>query len=167
MAKESKSNRRKRSRKKKAESQKNWRHKARLAIVALHLGDATLTQDMCQLRPDPIQRTLFIEEFPRWHADVTELAELAERVDDGPFRSGIGAAIGSIPLAALTTAEQIAWKRLLTEWYQNKPDTGSHSAASWVLRQWNLELPKIVASKQHCSRQQFRFLECHETLLHH
>ena len=39
------------------ETNKDWRLKERLAIVALHLGDISLAQDMCQLRPDLIQRT--------------------------------------------------------------------------------------------------------------
>ena len=45
-----------------------------MAIVALHLGDASVARDMFQLRPDPIQRTLLIDTFPNWHGDVARLA---------------------------------------------------------------------------------------------
>jgi eukaryotic-like serine/threonine-protein kinase len=40
----------------------NWRREARLALVALYLHAPMLARDMCLLRPDPIQRTWFIEE---------------------------------------------------------------------------------------------------------
>ncbi len=45
-----------------------WRRKAKLAIVALNLGDTKLATDVCAFedRLDSEQRTLFIDEFPRW-----------------------------------------------------------------------------------------------------
>ena len=43
-----------------ADSKENWRHKARLAMFALQLKAPMLAQEMCRIRPDPIQRTLFI-----------------------------------------------------------------------------------------------------------
>ena len=39
-----------------ADSAQDWQHKARLAVVALHLGDASLGRDMCEPRPDPMHR---------------------------------------------------------------------------------------------------------------
>ena len=44
-----------------------WRRKAKLASVALYLGSSDIAQDMCLIenRPDPEQRTLFIDEFPK------------------------------------------------------------------------------------------------------
>ncbi len=52
----------------------DWCFKARLAIVALHLGDSDLAADMCELRPDPIQRSTFIDECTSWHGDLRQLS---------------------------------------------------------------------------------------------
>jgi hypothetical protein len=56
------------------EDQENWQYKARLSILALYLDAPTLARDMCQLRPDPVQRTWFIEECSTWHGDLSDLA---------------------------------------------------------------------------------------------
>lgn len=68
----------------KSESEKNWRHKSQLAILALHLGDSALAVDMCQIknRPDPTQRTYFIDEFPKWHFHTKALTEVVKSSED-------------------------------------------------------------------------------------
>ncbi len=45
----------------------DWRTKSRLAILALALGYNEAALDVCQIdqRPDPTQRTIFIDEFSR------------------------------------------------------------------------------------------------------
>ena len=55
-----------------ADANRGWPLKARLAIVALHLGKQAPAEDMLEFRerPDPIQRTVFIETFANWHADL-------------------------------------------------------------------------------------------------
>ncbi len=126
---------------KKAAAEKNWRLKARLAVVALHLDDDRIAADMCRIddRPDPIQRTIFIDELPAWHGDVTRLATYCQSRSDAALRSGLCLAVGSIPLGQLTEAERKAWKPVLTQWYETASDGGTHSAAGWALRQWGIE----------------------------
>jgi len=65
---------------KKAAAEKNWRLEARLAVVVLQLEDDRTAADMCRIdaRPDPIQRTIFIDELPVWHGDVTSLASYSQ-----------------------------------------------------------------------------------------
>ncbi len=130
------------------EADQEWRSKARLAIVALHLGDAWIARDTCRLRPDPIQRTSFIDTFPTWHGDLTELAASVEGSDDGALRSGMGLAVGGVPVGEVEVAERQAWQVVLSNWYENAKDTGTHGAAGWALRQWNLELPAIAPPRQ-------------------
>lgn len=59
----------------KAGKSNDWPQKARLAIVALCLGESALARDMLQVeqRPDPVERTVFIKTFPTWHGDLSEL----------------------------------------------------------------------------------------------
>ena len=135
---------------KKAAAEKNWRLKARLAVVALHLEDDRIAADMCRIddRPDPIQRTIFIDELPAWHGDVARLATYCQTRSDAALRSGLCLAVGSIPLGQLTDAEREAWKPVLTQWYETASDGGTHSAAGWALRQWGIEAPALPATSQ-------------------
>ena len=38
------------------------------------------------------------------------------------------------------------WQELLSSWYSESPDSGTHSAACWALRQWKVDLPEITPS---------------------
>ncbi|MBT4867582.1 MAG: protein kinase, partial [Planctomycetaceae bacterium] len=128
------------------ELEQDWRHKARLAMLAMWLKSPLLAQEMCSQNADPIQRTLFIEECSRWHGDLSKLAQLVAEIGDGPLRSGLSLGVGSIPVNELTYAQKQAWQTVLLDWFQNQPDTGTHSAAAWVLRKWQAKLPEIVPS---------------------
>jgi formylglycine-generating enzyme required for sulfatase activity len=122
-------------------------HQARFAILALHLGESSITQSMLQFARDPIRRTVFIDTFESWHGDVTALAQLAAGIADGASRSGMCLAIGGMPPKDVTAEAKQAWQPLLSEWYQTQPDPSTHSAAGWVLRKWQLPLPKIAPSR--------------------
>jgi formylglycine-generating enzyme required for sulfatase activity len=135
---------------KEAESKQNWRHKARLAIVALHLEDDRMAADMCRIkdRPDPVQRTIFIDEFTAWHGDVVELAAYCRNLTDPALRSAICLAIGSLSSDQLAASDTEAWIPLFTEWFQSAPDNVTHSAAGWALRKWGIEGPALSATSQ-------------------
>jgi serine/threonine protein kinase/formylglycine-generating enzyme required for sulfatase activity len=129
-----------------ADSKKMWRHKARLAKLALYLKAPSLARSMCQLRPDPSQRTLFIEECSTWHGDLSALARLVADTQDGMLRSAIALAVGSVPVENVAVSEKREWKTLFSRWHESAPDTTTHSAADWALRQWKLKLPETAAS---------------------
>jgi len=105
---------------------------------------------MCRIdeRPDPSQRTIFIDEFPAWHGDVTRLVTYCQERSDAALRSGLYLTVGSIPLGQLTDAERNAWKPVLTQWYETALDGATHSAAGWALRQWGIEAPALSATSQ-------------------
>jgi formylglycine-generating enzyme required for sulfatase activity len=138
---------------KEAEAEQNWRLKTRLAVVALHLEDDRIAADMCRIdeRPDPIQRTLFIDEVATWHGNVAPLAVSCRAVADPALRSGLCLALGSMPSMSSDRSSDSgkeAWKSVLAEWYETAPDTATHSAAGWALRQWQTELPGVSAPSQ-------------------
>ncbi len=135
---------------KKAAAAKNWRLKARLAVVALHLNDDRIAADMCGIddRPDPIQRTIFIDEFPAWHGEVARLAKYFQTRSDAALRSAICLAVGSTPLGQLTEEEGEAWKHVLTQWYETASDGATHGAAGWALRTWGVDAPALPATSE-------------------
>ena len=128
-----------------AESHEKWRYKARLAMLALWMKSPTLAQQMCRLRPDPIQRTLFVEECSTWHGDLSKLVQLFSDSDDGPFRSAMILAAGSVTVADVLPTQKQAWEPALLGWYKDESDTLTHSAAGWTLRKWDLKLPEITS----------------------
>ena len=122
-----------------------WRRKAKLAITALNLGDILLALDMCAIedRPDPEQRTLFIDEFPRWeNPSLKELHDLVSSSDSPALRSGICLAVGLIPVDKLSDTDKERWQSLASGWFVEKGDTTTHSAAGWLLRGWGIAEPK-------------------------
>jgi formylglycine-generating enzyme required for sulfatase activity len=129
-----------------AGSARDWRLRARMAMLALHLEAPALARDMCQLRPDPIQRTWFIEECSTWHGDLSRLAQLVSDSNDVPLRTALALAAGSAPEADVTAAVRQAWEPVLSSWYRNASDTLTHGAAGCVLRKWRRPLPEIPQS---------------------
>ena len=119
-------------------SNENWPAMAQLSIVALYLGDDDAAVDMLQFadRSDPIQRTTFIYVFPRWHAELDELAQLYGNAVDSAFRSGMSLAVGSIK--PTSNASQERWEAVFLGWHANERDAGTHSATEWALRNWGV-----------------------------
>ncbi len=152
---------------KKAAAEKNWRLKARLAAVALYLEDDRIAADMCRIddRPDPIERTIFIDELPAWHGYLSRLATYSQARSDGALRSGLCLAVGSIPLERLTDAEREAWKPVLTQLYGTASDGATHSAAGWALRQWGIQVPALPATRQPTDGRQWLVNSAGMTLL--
>jgi formylglycine-generating enzyme required for sulfatase activity len=131
---------------KKAGKSKDWPQKARLAIVALYLGEWALAHGMLQVeqRPDPVERTVYIKTFPTWHGDLSVLLPALEAADDSAFRSGLCCAMAAVSPDAVGPEEKNACELALRDWYRSKPDAGTHSAAGFALEQWKLALPPIT-----------------------
>jgi formylglycine-generating enzyme required for sulfatase activity/tRNA A-37 threonylcarbamoyl transferase component Bud32 len=130
-----------------AESEQDWRLKARLALLALHLDAPALARGMCQLRPDPIERTWFIEECSTWHGDLSELARIAAETEDLALRSAMILAAGGVAAVDVLPSDKRAWRPFLAECYTADADSLIHSAAGWTLRKWGLAPPKLATSK--------------------
>lgn len=126
--------------------ERNWARKARYAIVTLHLKDTTLSLEMCSMRPDPIQRTAFIDQLSSWHGELSQLAAIAGIIDSPDLQSALCMGTGGASNVSLTQGNIETWKPLLDDWFSNSPDKAVRSAAGWMLRQWDLELPIIASS---------------------
>lgn len=133
-------------------SNQNWIHKARLAMVALHLGDESLAAEMLRDSPDqageafdPVERTVFIREFSAWSGAVGPLAKVLANSENPALRSGICLSLGSVKKPGAEAKEK--WQPVLAKWFANSTDGGTHSAAGWALSRWNLDSPETEASK--------------------
>ena len=120
----------------------SWRRKSRLAILAFQLGDVSLAQDMCQTkdRPDPQQRTIFIDEFPRWISGLDGLAAVLQQQKDPDLRSAICLAVGTMPDKEIAEHERKTWQKMIADWSESDPDKAVHSCSLWFLRKQSAEL---------------------------
>jgi formylglycine-generating enzyme required for sulfatase activity len=120
--------------------------RARLAIVALHLGDSRRAVELCALGADPTPKRVFEETLAVWHGDWGELTQAVERAGNGPLRASVALDIGRVSSQGLAEPEQRAVVDTLSRWFKDAPDTGTHGATDWALRQWSVELPKLETS---------------------
>src|SRR5262249_14966153 len=129
-------------------SRQDWRAAARLAIMALYLGEEGPALEMCRTdqRHDPIQRTIFVDEFQHWRGNLVRLSPSEKALEAGSLRSALCLGLAGIPADHLTAEELQAWQTRLTAWYQLSPDSVTHSAAEVALRRWHVELPRMEPS---------------------
>jgi formylglycine-generating enzyme required for sulfatase activity len=121
--------------------------RARLAIVALHLGDSRRAIELCALAADPTPKRVFEETLAMWHGDLGELAQTVERTGNMPLRASVAIGFGRTSSQRLAEPEQRAAIDTLTRWFKDSPGTGTHGATDWALRQWSVELPKLETSE--------------------
>jgi hypothetical protein len=117
---------------------------ARLALAALGIGDTTLPIDSVEFegRPDPGIRTWFIDEFPRWEIDLPKVVETTENANSPALRSAVCLGLGQIPARKILPEERNRIAEVATRWYE-LPDSSTHSAAAWLMRQWELPEPSL------------------------
>ena len=95
----------------------------------MYLGDFEMAADMCRPRRDPVQRTIFIDEFLSFHGELVALADLVPAIDDPHLRSAMCLGVGSIPFEDVPPNAQSAWQPRIATLHRNAPDTGTHSAS--------------------------------------
>jgi serine/threonine protein kinase len=127
-------------------AERNYRLKARFAVLLLQLGAPSIARQMFELGADPIERTLLIDTLSTWHGTVDRLVDHVADSEPPSFRSGVCLGIGSIPLNEMSPSEISLVAPTLVAWYRNQHDAGTHSAARWALGQWNQTLPRIAAA---------------------
>jgi tetratricopeptide (TPR) repeat protein len=125
------------------------RGKARLALVALAIGDTNLPVDACEFegRTDHGIRTHFIDQFPRWELDRAALAATVKDSTSPALRSAVCLGLGQIPVKRISEQDKNLLAELATKWYA-LPDSSTHSAVAWLMRQWEIPEPTLPDAKQ-------------------
>jgi tetratricopeptide (TPR) repeat protein len=125
------------------------RRKARLAMAALGIGDTNLPIDACEFegRPDPGLRTHLIDQFPRWELDRAALAATVKDSTSPALRSAVCLGLGQIPVKRISEQDKNLLAELATKWYA-LPDSSTHSAVAWLMRQWEIPEPTLPDAKQ-------------------
>ncbi len=126
-----------------------YRRRARIAIIALGIGNSHLPIDVCEFegRTDHTLRTLFIHEFPRWQLDRKRLVSTLYGIDSPALRSAICLGFGGISENQVSADEKKLIAALLNQW-SILPDSSTHSAATWLQRRWKLNEPQVLSVNQ-------------------
>jgi formylglycine-generating enzyme required for sulfatase activity len=120
--------------------------RARYAVTLLHLGNSRAAESALKPCPNPVRRTSFIHAYPTWHGDVRQLAALLMDSRDPGVCSGLCAAAGLAD--DLGSEDRAALEGVLLSLYRHAPDSGTHSAAGWVLTRWGVALPELKVSHE-------------------
>jgi serine/threonine protein kinase/formylglycine-generating enzyme required for sulfatase activity len=125
------------------------RRRARLALVALGIGDTDLPIDAAEFegRVDPGVRTCFIDEFPRWEIDWDKLVDIVKDSQSPALRSAVCLGIGQRPVKQISSEEKTRFSELATKWY-SLADSSTHSAVTWLMRQLGIPEPTLADAKQ-------------------
>jgi formylglycine-generating enzyme required for sulfatase activity len=102
-----------------------------------------------------------------WHRPAGEF-QFPERVETKSEQArsllaGLCLAVGNV--TDLVGAKD-DWKSLASVWFTKSPDSGTHSAASWTLRQWDVELPAIKATAESPQDRHWQVTKTGLTLVH-
>lgn len=116
-------------------------HRARSAILALHLGCPEAAQSMLTDNENPANRSAFLHTYAKWHGDLAIVTDLLRRHRDTSVRSGLCLALGTID-----PAERDPVATVLQELYLTASDGATHSAAGWALRTLGCPLPEVAGA---------------------
>lgn len=114
---------------------------SRYAILLLHLGDLEPTRRMLAFAEYPERRSAWIYEFKRWHGSLTELAPILELESEPSLLSGLFMAIGAT--GEPTVVDKSILGPIAQHAFETDPDSGIHSAAEYLLTQWNIPKPAL------------------------
>jgi len=118
-------------------------------MAALGIGDTNLPIDACEFegRPDPGVRTHLIDQFPRWELDRAALAATVKDSTSPALRSAVCLGLGQIPVKRISEQDKNLLAELATKWYA-LPDSSTHSAVAWLMRQWEIPEPTLPDANQ-------------------
>jgi formylglycine-generating enzyme required for sulfatase activity/tRNA A-37 threonylcarbamoyl transferase component Bud32 len=119
---------------------------ARLAILALCLGDAKPAERLAKLGPEPAARTSLIAQFGEFNALTGVPARAIEQSTDVDLRSAICLGIGGMKEPPPPEELRMEWAARLAAWHTDSPSGSLHSASGWALGQWKA-LPEPKSSK--------------------
>jgi formylglycine-generating enzyme required for sulfatase activity len=119
--------------------------KTRLAVIALHLGETQLLNETLQFQSDPELREQFIERYPGWRGQIAEAIEAMEKANDVSIITGLGKAIGLVPIQEYSQSEKQQLESATTELFENHDSPAVRSTTSWLLRKFHFANPESTS----------------------
>ncbi len=118
--------------------------RGKLALLALHLQDASPFREI--LASDPDSRTALIHLVPSWHGDLSELIELLETTADSDVIAALCIGMGLVDPLEFSSQQLRELDRVSQRLESQSEDRGVPSAAGWLRRRLELEVKPTAAS---------------------
>jgi formylglycine-generating enzyme required for sulfatase activity len=113
-----------------------WKRQANAAVCLLELGDTESVWPLFQQTPDPSLRSFLIDRIARLGANHELLAARVKQEPDPASRYALILALGQFDLANMSSQQRQTLAEQLAILHRDDPEPGVHSAAGWVLRNW-------------------------------
>ncbi len=132
-------------------SEKDGVRRVRWATALLSRGVPDAAQQLLELKKDdkrdwgadPSQRTSFIRHFREWPGDRSSLSDAIRKHAAAELRSGLCAAIGTLPVDSFRVDTKEELETMLRELHSEANDASVRSAAEFALKEWETQLPEI------------------------
>jgi formylglycine-generating enzyme required for sulfatase activity len=112
------------------------KRQANAGVALLLLGQVADVWPLLKHSPDPTVRSYLIHRFRTLGTDPALLFQHLNEETNVEIRRTLLLALGEYALEEVPTADKAGWIARISELYQEEPDAGLHSAAEWLLRQW-------------------------------
>ncbi|MDA1166238.1 MAG: SUMF1/EgtB/PvdO family nonheme iron enzyme, partial [Planctomycetota bacterium] len=109
---------------------------ANAAVCLLELGETESVWPLFQHAPDPSLRSFIIDRIARLGANHELLAARIQQEPDPASRYALTLALGQFDLASMSSQQRHSLTEQLAILYRDDPEPGVHSAAGWLLRNW-------------------------------
>ncbi|WP_146518470.1 bifunctional serine/threonine-protein kinase/formylglycine-generating enzyme family protein [Stieleria varia] len=107
------------------------------AAALLHrIGTNDLTWNMLKSTPRPNARSYLQQRIARFGNSFPEIVNRFARESDPGIRRALLGIVATFPQRNVSEADRLKALTLAKDAFLNDPDTGIHSAATWMLRSW-------------------------------
>ncbi len=110
--------------------------KARLAIVAAHLGFPQLLEQISAMDEVPDLRTVLVHLLPKFHGAVNEIDQMLASDVSSSTKFALGVALALFDPTECSNEQQLRIVNQLDELQQSTPDSGVQAAARLAMKRW-------------------------------
>lgn len=115
------------------------KRQANVSVALVVLGRGEKVWPLLKHNPDPTLRSFLIDRLAPGGVEAKVLMDQFDREQDISIKRAILLSLGEFSLDRLSQAERQNLLPRLLQLYRDDPDPGIHSAAEWLLRQWQAE----------------------------
>ena len=126
------------------DSEETSLQKANAAAMLVRLGDSNVVWPLLKFRPDPRLRSYVIENLGKDDALIGDFISKLKNEQDPDIRQALLLCIGQFDPTEMVQKE---FGPLIVETFKTDADSGVHSAAEWVLRNWKMEKDLELADR--------------------
>ena len=132
----------------------HWKRQALAAVALVHLGFAEDVWPLLEFTPNPSLRSFVVHYLGKLGTNHNTLAARLRLEEDVSIRRALIQCLGGLEVSQIPVSDRQRIAEHLKTLYENDPDSGVHSSASWALRKWREALPNLPIGEPALSEEQ-------------